>query len=109
MQDNFARAQPLGQALVCKIPLLARALSLKAEQPLGQARDDRVSCIQGFPLVMRSRKVDFPLATRARKRQLCLYRYVSRMNRTENFISQIFRSFFSGKHFSPRFMLPSSL
>ena len=33
--------------LVCKIPLLARALGLKAEQqPPGQARDDTVSCIQ---------------------------------------------------------------
>ena len=65
---------------------------------------------RGFPLVMRSRKADLPLATRARKRELCLYRYVSRMTRTENFISQFFFVvFFSGNHFSPRFMLPCSL
>ena len=32
-------------AFVCKIPLLARALGLKAER----ARDDRISCIQGVP------------------------------------------------------------
>ena len=31
--------------LVCKIPLLARALGLKAKR----ARDDRVSCIQPWP------------------------------------------------------------
>ena len=51
---------------------------------------------RGFPLVMRSRKADLPLATRARKRELCLYRYVSRMTRTEkkNVKSTFFRSFF---------------
>ena len=59
---------------------------------------------RGLPLVMQSRKADIPLATRARKRQLCLYRFVSRMTRTENFISQIFLSFFYGNHFSPRYM-----
>ena len=65
---------------------------------------------RGFPLVMRSRKADLPLATRARKQELCLYRYVSRMTRTENFTSQFFFVvFFSGNHFSPRFMLPCSL
>ena len=52
---------------------------------------------RGFPLVMRSRKADLPLATRARKRELCLYRYVSRMTRTENFISQFFFVFFFWK------------
>ena len=36
---------------------------------------------RGFPLVMRSRNADLPLATRARKRELCLFRYVSRMTR----------------------------
>ena len=61
-----------------------------------------------LPDVMRSRKADLPLATRARKQELCLYRYVSRMTRTENFINQNFNSF-SGDHFSPRFMLPCSL
>ena len=65
---------------------------------------------RGFPLVMRSWKADLPLATRARKRELCLYRYVSRMTRTGNFITQFFFVvFFSGNHFSPRFMLPCSL
>ena len=43
-----------------------------------------------FPLVMRSRKADLPLATRARKRELCLYRYVSRMTLTEKILSQFF-------------------
>ena len=57
---------------------------------------------RGFPLVMRSRKADLPLATRARKRELCLYRYVSRTTRTENFTSQFFfRSFFWRPLFSP--------
>ena len=45
---------------------------------------------RGFPLVMRSRKAGFPFATRARKREPCLQRYVSRMTRTENFLSQFF-------------------
>ena len=45
---------------------------------------------RGFPLVMRSRKADLRLATRARTRELCLYRYVSRMTRTENFLNQNF-------------------
>ena len=39
---------------------------------------------------MRSRKAGLPLATRVRKRDLCPYRYVSRMTRTESFISQKF-------------------
>ena len=43
-----------------------------------------------FPLVMQSRKAGFPFATRARKREPCLQRYVSRMTRTENFRSQFF-------------------
>ena len=42
-----------------------------------------------FPLVMRSRKAGFPFATRARKREPCLQRYVSRMTRTENFRSAL--------------------
>ena len=36
------RGVKICQNLVCKIPLLARALGLKAKR----ARDDRVSCIQ---------------------------------------------------------------
>ena len=43
-----------------------------------------------FPLVMQSRKAGFPFAARARKREPCLQRYVSRMTRTENFLSQFF-------------------
>ena len=43
-----------------------------------------------FLLVMRSRKAGFPFATRARKREPCLQRYVSRMTRTENFLIQFF-------------------
>ena len=49
---------------------------------------------RGFPLVMRSRKAGFPFATRAGKREPCLQRYVSRMTRTENFLSQFFSKFF---------------
>ena len=36
------------------------------------------------------RKAGFPFATRARKREPCPQKYVSRMIRTENFLSQIF-------------------
>ena len=61
-----------------------------------------------FPLVMQSRKADFPFAARARKREPCLQRYVSRMTRTENFLSQFFQTF-SGNHFYPRFMVRCSL
>ena len=43
-----------------------------------------------FPLVMQSRKAGFPFAARARMREPCLQRYVSRMTRTENFLSQFF-------------------
>ena len=43
---------------------------------------------RGFLLVMRSRKAGLPLATQARKRELCPKRYVSRMTRTEYFLSQ---------------------
>ena len=57
---------------------------------------------------MRSRKAGLPLATRARKRELCPKRYVSRMTRTEYFLSQNSFIFF-GNHFSPRFMLPCLL
>ena len=49
---------------------------------------------RGFPLVMRSWKTDLPLATRARERELCLYRYVSRMTLTEKNVSQFFCSLF---------------
>ena len=45
-----------------------------------------------FPLVMQSRKAGFPFAARARMREPCLQRYVSRMTRTENFRSQFFFS-----------------
>ena len=47
-----------------------------------------------FPLVMQSRKAGFPFAARARKREPCLQKYVSRMTRTENFLSQFFSRFF---------------
>ena len=43
-----------------------------------------------FPLKMRSQKAGLPSATRARKRGLCLQRYVSRMTRTGN--SKIFKN-----------------
>ena len=43
-----------------------------------------------FPLVMQSRKAGFPFAAQARKREPCLQRYVSRITRTENFLSQFF-------------------
>ena len=46
------------------------------------------------PLVMRSRKAGLPFAIRARKRELRLQRYVSRMTRTENHLSQNFSKFF---------------
>ena len=61
-----------------------------------------------FPLVMQSRKAGFPFAARARKREPCFQRYVSRMTRTENFKVNFFQTF-SGNHFSPRFMVPCSL
>ena len=54
-----------------------------------------------FPLVMQSRKAGFPFATRARKREPCLQRYVSRMTRAENFLSQFFSKFFWKPLFSP--------
>ena len=47
-----------------------------------------------FPLVMQSRKAGFRFAARARKREPCLQRYVSRMTRTENFLSQFFSNIF---------------
>ena len=47
-----------------------------------------------FPLVMQSRKAGFPFAARARKREPCLQRYISRMTRTENFLSQFFFKIF---------------
>ena len=58
-----------------------------------------------FPLVMQSRKAGFPFAARARKREPCLQRYVSRMTRTENFLSQ----FFSNIFWKPLFMVHCSL
>ena len=45
-----------------------------------------------------SRKAGFPFATRARKREPCPQRYVSRMIRTENFLSQIFFKVLSTFH-----------
>ena len=48
---------------------------------------------QGFPFVMRSRKAGLPFATQAQKRELCLQRYVSRMNQTENFCPK-FKKYF---------------
>ena len=56
---------------------------------------------RGFPIVMRSRKSGFHFATRVRKREPCLQRYVSRMTRTENFLSQFFSKFFWKPLFSP--------
>ena len=47
-----------------------------------------------FPLVMQSRKAGFPFAARARMQEPCLQRYVSRMTRTENFLSQFFSKIF---------------
>ena len=47
-----------------------------------------------FPLVMQSRKAGSPFAARARKREPFIQRYVSRMTRTENFLSQFFSKFF---------------
>ena len=47
-----------------------------------------------FPLVMQYRKAGFPFAARARKREPCLQKYVSRMTRTENFLSQFFFKIF---------------
>ena len=64
---------------------------------------------RGFSLVMRSRKPGFPFATRARKREPCLQRYVSRMNRTENFLSQFFFKVFLETTQSPRLLVPFSL
>ena len=49
---------------------------------------------------MQSRKAGFPFATRARKREPCLQRYVSRMTWTENFLSQFFSKFFWKQLFS---------
>ena len=46
------------------------------------------------PSVMRSRKAGLAFATGARKRDLCLQSYVSRITRTENFLSQQFSKFF---------------
>ena len=43
---------------------------------------------------IRSRKADLPFAIRARKRELRLQRYVSRITRTENFRSQNFSKLF---------------
>ena len=40
------------------------------------------------------RKAGFPFATRARKQEPCPQRYVSRMIRTDNFLSQIFFKLF---------------
>ena len=54
------------------------------------------------PFWTRSRKAGFPFATRARKREPCPQRYVSRMTLTKNFLSQnIFQSF-SGNYFSKK-------
>ena len=61
-----------------------------------------------FPLVMQSRKAGFPFAARARKREPCLQRYVSRMTQTENFLSQFFSNIFL-KPLYPRFMVRCSL
>ena len=52
-----------------------------------------------FPLVMQSRKAGFPFAARARMREPCLQRYVSRMTRTEKFSKSIFFKNFLGTTF----------
>ena len=62
-----------------------------------------------FPLVMQSRKADFPFAARARMREPCLQRYVSRMTRTENFLSQFFFKNFLETTFIHVFMVRCSL
>ena len=49
---------------------------------------------------MRSRKAGLPFATRAWKRELCLKSYVSRITRTENFLSQKFYKLFLEVHVS---------
>ena len=49
---------------------------------------------QEFLFVMRSRKAGLAFATWARKQELCLQSYVSRMTLTENFPSQHFSKFF---------------
>ena len=54
----------------------------------------------GFTLVMLSRKEGLTFATRARKRELCLYSYL---------LQVCFIVFLEGNHPSPRFMLPCSL
>ena len=46
------------------------------------------------PSVMRSRKAGLAFATGARKRDLCLQSYLSRITRNENFLSQQFSNFF---------------
>ena len=60
---------------------------------------------------MQSRKAGFPCATRARKREPCLQRYVSRDENDSDrkFSKSIFFQSFSGNHFSPRFLVPCSL
>ena len=54
-----------------------------------------------------SRKAGLNLGTRARERELCPYRYVSKITRIKKF-STIFLSF-SGNHFSPRLIISCSL
>ena len=60
---------------------------------------------------MQSRKAGFPCATRARKREPCVRRYVSRDENDSDrkFSKSIFFQSCSGNHFCPRFMVPCSL
>ena len=51
--------------------------------------------------LLRSRKAGFPFAARARKREPCLQRYVSRMTRSRKFSKSIFSKFFWKPLFSP--------
>ena len=57
VQLRGACQRPDTRYLVCKIPLLARALGLKAKR----ARDDRVSCIQQDTLSSRALGLAFNL------------------------------------------------
>ena len=51
-----------------------------------------------FLFVMQSREAGLPFAILARKRELCLQRYVSRMTRTENFYQFCINSSCSSFH-----------
>ena len=66
---------------------------------------------RGFPLKMQSQKAGLSFATRARKRELCLQRYVSRFENDSDrkFVSPKFFKIFPRNNFSLCFMLLWSL